>query len=95
MIKSLLAAAALTAGLAGYALAQETTTGAPAGTIPETQEPPPTMRHHVHHHLHHYVHHVHHTHHMGHPAGMAPGPSGEGAPAGAAPASGAPAPAPQ
>ena len=41
MIKSILTAAVLTIGLAGYAAAQETTTGAPAGKIPETQEPPP------------------------------------------------------
>ena len=39
MIKSLVAAAALTIGLAGYAVAQNTVTGAPAGTAPETPAP--------------------------------------------------------
>jgi hypothetical protein len=39
MIKSLVAAAALTIGLAGYAFAQNTVTGAPAGTAPETPAP--------------------------------------------------------
>ncbi|MEA2994972.1 MAG: hypothetical protein QOG74_521 [Alphaproteobacteria bacterium] len=36
MIKSLVIAAALTIGLAGYAVAQNTVTGTPAGTAPET-----------------------------------------------------------
>lgn len=36
MIKSLVVAAALTIGVAGYAFAQNTITGAPAGTAPET-----------------------------------------------------------
>ena len=35
MIKSLVVAAALSIGLAGYAFAQNTITGAPAGTTPE------------------------------------------------------------
>jgi hypothetical protein len=39
MIKSLVVAAALSIGLAGYALAQNTVTGAPAGTAPETPAP--------------------------------------------------------
>src|ERR1700677_3107792 len=39
MIKSLVVAAALTIGLAGYAVAQNTITGAPAGTAPETPAP--------------------------------------------------------
>ena len=39
MIKSLVVAAALTIGLAGYAAAQNTVTGAPAGTAPETPAP--------------------------------------------------------
>jgi hypothetical protein len=39
MIKSLVAAAALIIGLAGYAVAQNTVTGAPAGTAPETPAP--------------------------------------------------------
>ena len=44
MIKSLVLAAALSIGLAGYAFAQNTITGAPAGTAPETPapgDPPP------------------------------------------------------
>jgi hypothetical protein len=36
MMKSLVLAAAVTIGLAGYAFAQNTVTGAPAGTAPET-----------------------------------------------------------
>jgi hypothetical protein len=39
MIKTLVLTSALTLGLTGYALAQNTVTGAPAGTAPET--PPP------------------------------------------------------
>jgi hypothetical protein len=39
MIKSFIVAAALTIGLAGYAFAQNTITGAPAGTAPETPAP--------------------------------------------------------
>jgi hypothetical protein len=39
MIKSLVVAAALSIGLAGYAIAQNTITGAPAGTAPETPAP--------------------------------------------------------
>jgi hypothetical protein len=39
MIKSIVVAAALTIGLAGYAFAQNTITGAPAGTAPETPAP--------------------------------------------------------
>jgi hypothetical protein len=39
MIKSLVFAAALTIGVAGYAFAQNTITGAPAGTAPETPAP--------------------------------------------------------
>ena len=39
MIKSLVIAAALSIGLAGYALAQNTVTGAPAGTAPATPAP--------------------------------------------------------
>lgn len=40
MIKCFVAAAVLTFGLAGPALAQGTITGAPAGQIPETQANP-------------------------------------------------------
>ena len=71
MIKSLVAAAALTIGLAGYAFAQETVPGAPAGTAPMTPAPgtpvpvpgmtPAPMGSHMHHHVHH--HHHHHSHH--------------------------------
>jgi hypothetical protein len=39
MLKSLLVAAVLTTGLANYAFAQSTVTGAPAGTAPETPAP--------------------------------------------------------
>jgi len=72
MIKSLVAAAALTVGLAGYALAQETTTGAAPGTAPMTAEPP--MHHHHHHHHHYHHHHWHHHHHM-HETAPAPAPA--------------------
>ena len=61
MIKTLVIAAALSFGLAGYAVAQDTTTGAPAGTAPMTAEPP--MHHHHHHHHHHSPSH-HHMHEM-------------------------------
>jgi hypothetical protein len=74
MIKSHVVAAVVSLGLAGYAVAQETTTGAPAGTASVNHEPPgpgPTM--HRHHH-HHYVHHHHHHH-------MAPAPEAAPAPA--------------
>jgi hypothetical protein len=59
MIKTIAAAAILSLGLSGYALAQSTITGAPAGTAPETAEPMP-VHHHHHHHHHHYYHHHHH-----------------------------------
>jgi hypothetical protein len=39
MIKSLVTAVALTIGLTGYAFAQDTVTGAPAGTAPVTPAP--------------------------------------------------------
>ena len=39
MIKSLVVAAALTIGVAGYSFAQDTVTGAPAGTAPMTPAP--------------------------------------------------------
>jgi hypothetical protein len=45
MTKSLVVAAALTLGLTGYALAQNTVTGAPAGTAPMTPEPVMRMHH--------------------------------------------------
>lgn len=67
MIKTLAAAAVLSLGLAGYAMAQATVTGAPEGTAPETAEP---MHHHHHHHHHHHYHHHHHMHHE-----MAPAPA--------------------
>ena len=51
MIKSLVVAAALSIGFAGYAFAQNTITGAPAGTAPETPAPTGShssqMRHHA------------------------------------------------
>jgi hypothetical protein len=91
MIKSLLTAAVLTAGLAGYALAQETAPAAPAGQAPEMQQPAPTTRHHVHHVVHHHVHHhvVHHVRHVTHHRMAAPAPAG-GAPAGAPAGGGTP-----
>jgi hypothetical protein len=63
VIKTLVTAAVLSLGLAGYAVAQETVTGAPAGTASVNAEPP--MHHHHHHHWH-----WHHHHHM-----MAPAPA--------------------
>jgi hypothetical protein len=53
MIKSLAAAAVLSLGLVGYAVAQETTTGAPAGTASVNHEPPGPVEHQHHHHHHH------------------------------------------
>lgn len=48
MIKMSIAAVAFTIGLSGYALAQETTTGAPAGTAPMKPAPMQTMmKHHL------------------------------------------------
>jgi hypothetical protein len=60
MIQSLVVAAVVSLGLAGYAVAQETTTGAPAGTASVNHEPPGAVVHHHHHH-HPYVHHHHHA----------------------------------
>ena len=73
MIKTLAAAAVLSLGLSGYALAQSTITGAPAGTAPETAEPMPVHPHH--HPQHHYHHHHHHMHHMAPEAAPAPAPA--------------------
>jgi hypothetical protein len=67
MIKTLAAAAILSLGLAGYAVAQETAPGSPAGTASVNAEPPTAGEHHHHHH-HHYVHHHHHHHHHHHAA---------------------------
>jgi hypothetical protein len=62
VIKTLVTAAVLSLGLGGYAFAQSTITGAPAGTVPVTAEP---MSHHHHHHHHwHWHHHHHHMHEM-------------------------------
>jgi hypothetical protein len=74
MIKSLVVAAVVSLGLAGYAVAQETTTGAPAGTASVNHEPPGPVEHHHHHYIHH--HHWHHHHHH-----MAPAPEAAPAPA--------------
>jgi hypothetical protein len=60
MIKSLVIAAVVSLGLAGYAVAQETTTGAPAGTASVNHEPPGPVGHHHHHYVHHHHHHHHH-----------------------------------
>ena len=61
MIKSLVTAAAFTMGLTGYAFAQDTAPGSPAGTKPMTPEPITQMHHPmnaVHHHpSHHPKHH--------------------------------------
>ena len=62
MIKTLAAAAVLSLGLAGYAMAQDTPAAAPMA------EP----MHHHHHHHHHYHHHHHHMHHMAPKAAPAP-----------------------
>jgi hypothetical protein len=66
MIKSLVTATALTIGLSGYAFAQETVTGAPAGTAPMT--PPPIT------HMHNPMHATHHhpSHHPKHHTAAAP-----------------------
>jgi hypothetical protein len=72
MIKSLVIAAVVSLGLAGYAVAQETTTGAPAGTASVNHEPPGPVGHHHHHYVHHHHHHHHH---------MAPVPEAVPAPA--------------
>jgi hypothetical protein len=74
MIKSLVVAAVVSLGLAGYAVAQETTTGAPAGTASVNHEPPGPVGRHHHHYFHH--HHWHHHHHH-----MAPAPEAAPAPA--------------
>jgi hypothetical protein len=87
MIKSLVVAAVVSFGLAGYAVAQETTTGAPAGTASVNHEPPGPMVHHHHHYVHHHHWHWHHHHHH-----MAPAP--EAAPSPEAAPAPAPAPAP-
>jgi len=79
MIKTLAAAAILSLGLAGYAVAQETAPGSPAGTASVNAEPPVEHHHHHHHHWHH--HHWHHHHHH-----MAPATEAAPAPAPAAPA---------
>jgi hypothetical protein len=67
MVKIITAAAVLSLGLAGYAVAQETTTGAPAGTASVNHEPPVVHHHHHHHH--------HHIHHMAPEAAPAPAPA--------------------
>jgi hypothetical protein len=76
MIKTLAAAAVLSLGLAGYAVAQETAPGAPAGTASVNAEPPTPMHHHHHHHyVHHHHHHHHHMDHMAPEAAPAPAPA--------------------
>ena len=63
MIKDLVTAATLTIALTGYALAQETAPGAPAGTKPMAPEPMTQMMHHPMHTMHHHPSHhpKHHT----------------------------------
>jgi hypothetical protein len=62
MIKSLVTAAALTIGLTGYAFAQDTAPGAPAGTKPMTPRandadasPDGRLHHHPSHHPKHHI----------------------------------------
>jgi hypothetical protein len=55
--QDLFAAIVLTIGLGGYAVAQDTAPGSPAGTKPMTPEPMMHMHHHVHHHSMHPKHH--------------------------------------
>jgi hypothetical protein len=66
MTKSLVTAAALTIGLTGYAFAQDTAPGSPAGTKPMTPEPMMNI-HHPMHPMHHHP-----THHPKHHAMAAP-----------------------
>jgi len=68
MIKTLAAAAVLSLGLAGYAVAQE---AAPA-PAPMAE---PMHHHHHHHYVHHHHHHHHHMHHMAPEAAPAPAPA--------------------
>lgn len=76
MFRTLVAASAFAVGLAGYAIAQETTPGSPAGNAPVTQEAPNaampanTMGKTIHHRNPHHVAHRHLAHHMRHGAGM-------------------------
>jgi hypothetical protein len=62
MIKNLVTAAALTISLAGFAFAQDTAPGSPAGTKPMTPEPMTQMHHPMgalhHHPSHHPKHHT-------------------------------------
>ena len=67
MIKSLVTAAALTISLTGYAFAQDTAPGAPAGTKPMAPEPVTQMMHHPMHTMHHHP-----THHPKHHTMAAP-----------------------
>lgn len=69
MIKTLAAAAALSLGFAGYALAQETAPAAPAPSAA------PMEHHHHYHHHHWHHHHWHHHHHMHHEAAPASAPA--------------------
>ena len=53
MVKTFVAAIVLTIGLGGYAVAQDTAPGSPAGTKPMTPEPVMHMHHHSMHPKHH------------------------------------------
>jgi hypothetical protein len=54
MVEIFVAAAVLTIGLNGFAVAQDTAPGAPAGTKPMTPVPIMHMHHHTHYHTHHH-----------------------------------------
>ena len=76
MIKTLAAAAVLSLGLAGYAVAQDTTAAPPGAMAPATGETAAPMEHHHHHHHHHHPwHHHHHMHHVAPEAAPAPAPA--------------------
>jgi hypothetical protein len=54
MVKTSVAAIVFAIGLGGYAVAQDTAPGPPAGTKPMKPEPMMHMHHHKHHHKHHH-----------------------------------------
>jgi hypothetical protein len=61
MVKVFVAAIVLTIGIGGYAVAQDTAPGSPAGTKPMTPAPMMHMHHPMHHHAHrHSMHPKHH-----------------------------------
>jgi hypothetical protein len=74
MIKSLVTAAALTVSLTGYAFAQDTAPGAPAGTAPVTPPPITDMANTATKSMHHPMHAAHHhpSHHPKHHTAASP-----------------------